>query len=289
MFVRQLLGFFILNVAMLGHGAEFSDGVGATWTLSTTSGNCVLEQGVGGYGEARFLGIRGQPLRFEVLGHRDLFAPGPVDVLRVAPPWHADFPSTDVITQLAHSSGGAIGATDPVATRILMNLYEGFDTHLARSGWYAPDTAVAVEISSVNFRPLYEHFIDCFRGPSAGSWAEMERTRVSYDRGITGLDADAEAILKNVAAYVLADSQVTRVFVDGHTDASGTQRKNQSLSKRRAESVAAFLRSKGVRKELLIVRYHGGSYPVANNDSPAGRARNRRTTVRLARDWTAER
>jgi len=76
---------------------------------------------------------------------------------------------------------------------------------------------------------------------------------------------------------------------NGHTDASATERKNQPLSKRRAESVAAFLRSQGVPKELLIVRYHGGPYSVANNHAPAGRARNRRTTVRLARDWTAER
>ncbi|MCZ6853822.1 MAG: OmpA family protein [Gammaproteobacteria bacterium] len=287
--MRQLLGLLILNTAMFGHAAEFSDGVGATWSLSTTSGNCVLAQEVGDYGEARFMGVKGQPLRFEVLGHRDLFAPGPVDLLRVAPPWHRDFPNTDVVAQIPHRSGGAVRATDPVATQILMNLYEGFDAHLARTGWYAPGTAVAVEISSVNFRPLYEHFIDCFRGSSAGSWADMERTRVTFETDIAVLGREAKALLKNVAAYVLLDPQVTRIFVDGHTDSSGMQRKNQPLSKRRAESVADFLRSEGIRKELLVIRYHGASYPVENNQSPGGRSRNRRTTVRLARDWTAER
>ncbi len=97
---------------MFGHAAEFSDGVGATWSLSTTSGNCVLAQEVGDYGEARFMGVKGQPLRFEVLGHRDLFAPGPVDLLRVAPPWHRDFPNTDVVAQIPHRSGGAVRTAD---------------------------------------------------------------------------------------------------------------------------------------------------------------------------------
>ena len=209
------------------------------------------------YGEVRFSGVVGQPLRFEVLGYRDLFAPGPVEVLRVAPPWHASYPSTEVITQIPHRSGGALRATDPIATRILMNLYEGFDTHLARSGWYAPNTAVAVEISSVNFRLLYEQFIDCFHGTSASSWADMERTRVTFDTDVSALGHEAEVVLKRVAAYVLADSQVTQIFVDGHTDSSGTQQKNQKLSKRRAESVATFLHSEGIRQELVVVRYHG--------------------------------
>jgi len=286
--VRQFAGFLFLGAAVLGHTAEFSDGVGATWVLAKASGTCVLEQAVDDYGVVRFSGVVGQPLRFEVLGYRDLFAPGPVKVLRVAPPWHASYPSTEVITQLPHRSGGAVRATDPIATRVLMNLYEGFDTHLARSGWYAPNTAVAVEISSVNFRPLYEQFIDCFHGASASAWADMERTRVTFDTDISALGGKAEVVLKRVAAYVLADSQVTQIFVDGHADSSGTKQKNQKLSERRAESVATFLHSEGIRQELLVIRYHGASYPVENNTSPAGRARNRRTTVRLVRDWAAD-
>ncbi len=287
--MRHFAGLLILATAALGHTAEFSDGVGASWVFTTDSGNCVLEQKVDDYGEVRFSGVVGQPLRFEVLGYRDLFAPGPVDLLRVAPPWHAGYPSTEVVTQVRHRSGGALRATDPIATRVLMNLYEGFDTHVVRSGWYAENAAVAVEISSVNFRPVYERFIDCFRGVSASSWADIERTRVAFETDLAVFGAAAEAALKNVVEYVLADPHVTQIFVDGHTDSSGIERKNQKLSKRRAESVAVFLRSRGVRKDLLIVRYHGSSYPVESNTAPAGRAKNRRTTVRLARDWVADR
>ncbi len=180
-------------------------------------------------------------------------------------------------------------ATDPLATRVLMNLYEGFDTHVVRSGWYAENAAVAVKISSVNFRPVYELFINCFRGASASSWAEIERTRVTFESDKAVFDHEAETVLENILAYVLADSHVTQIFVDGHTDSSGFERKNQQLSKRRAESVAAFFLSRGVRKDMLVVRFHGSSYPVESNASAAGRARNRRTTVRLARDWVADR
>ena len=180
-------------------------------------------------------------------------------------------------------------ATDPIATQVLMNLYNGFDTHLARSGWYAENSAVAVEISSVNFRPLYEQFINCFRGVAASSWAAVERTRVTFGTDEAEFGRDSEAALKNVADYVLADPSITQIFVDGHTDSSGTVKKNQKLAKGRAESVAKFLRSQGVPQRLLVIRHHGSSYPVKSNTSPVGRSRNRRTTVRLARGPVAGR
>ena len=91
--------------------------------------------------------------------------------------------------------------------------------------------------------------------------------------------------LETVAAYVSADSSVSQVFVDGHTDAIGSQPDNYRLSKRRADQVARFLEDCGVRPDLLTVRYHGAAYPVGDNETGAGRARNRRTTVRLERQW----
>lgn len=287
-FVRILFGLLIMSVAVPADAAQFSDGVGASWILGTAGGACTLEQRVGDYGVARFSGVVGQPLRLEVLGHRDLFAPGPVDLHRVAPAWHANYPSTEPVARVPHRSGGAVRATDPIATEVLMSLYEGFDTHVARAGWYAPHSEVAVEISSVSFRPLYEKFIDCFRGVSADSWADVERTRVIFPTDLAVLDDKSRAVLERIAAYVAADPHITEIFIDGHTDSSGTRSKNIPLSKRRAESVAAFFGSRGIRPQLLVIRYHGSAYPVQSNDTPEGRTHNRRTTVRLARDWAAD-
>jgi outer membrane protein OmpA-like peptidoglycan-associated protein len=286
-----MLGFALANC---GHAAQFSEGVDGAWEFSQADGVCRLEHPVGDYGKARFTGVSGQPLRFEVLGHRDLFAPGPVNLFRVAPPWHADYPLEEALGPLPHLSGGGVNVSDPVATRVLMTLYEGFDAHVRRDGWYATaaeadagaaQANVAVKVSSVNLRPLYERFVDCFKGVLTMSWAQVERTRVGYSNNVWKVDAGALERLETVAAYVSADSSVSQVFVDGHTDAIGSQQDNYRLSKHRADQVARFLEDCGVRPDLLTVRYHGAAYPVGDNETDAGRARNRRTTVRLDRQW----
>jgi outer membrane protein OmpA-like peptidoglycan-associated protein len=167
-----------------------------------------------------------------------------------------------------------------------MSLYDGFETHVGRDGWYGAtgDSTVAVTISGVNLRPLYERFIDCFRGVLTMSWAEVERTRVGYSENIWQIDEASRKRLETLAAYVLADRWVAVIFVDGHTDTTGGQNDNTRLSKRRAEQVAEILTNAGVAAKLITVRYHGAAYLVADNEIAAGRARNRRTTVRLERD-----
>ncbi|MDH3644473.1 MAG: OmpA family protein [Gammaproteobacteria bacterium] len=278
-------------LGVLGSGllqaAQFSTGVGGAWDFVEADGVCRLEHPVGDYGLARFTGVSGKPLRFEVLGHRDLFAPGPVNLFQVAPAWHADFPSDQLLGQVPHLAGGGVNVSDPVATRVLMALYEGFDAYVRRDGWYASaaDPEVAVAVSSVNLRPLYEKFIGCFESVLMMDWAEVERTRVAYPVNVWEIDESALERLRAIAAYADMDSSVTAVFVDGHTDAIGSQRDNYRLSRRRADAVAEFLKSCGLAAELLTVRYHGAAYPVADNETDAGRAHNRRTTVRLERSW----
>lgn len=101
----------------------------------------------------------------------------------------------------------------------------------------------------------------------------------------SALTAEAAAAL---AALVGQIPQGVAVRVDGHTDAMGTDARNDELSLARAESVAAVLRSE--RPDLaLTVEGHGSRDPVAENtvggeDNPAGRALNRRVELSFADD-----
>ena len=88
------------------HAAQFGEGVSGSWEFVESGAVCRLQHPVGDYGMARFTGVAGQPLEFEVLGHRDLFAPGSVNLFRVAPPWHAQFPSDEALGEVAHLTGG---------------------------------------------------------------------------------------------------------------------------------------------------------------------------------------
>lgn len=69
------------------------------------------------------------------------------------------------------------------------------------------------------------------------------------------------------------------VLVEGHTDSTGSSEYNLGLSQRRADSVVAFLVENGIAAERLLAQGYGKAYPVATNDTPAGRQRNRRVEV----------
>ena len=269
--VRRVGAALLLALSASAFAAEFSGGVGGSWEFAARGERCTLQQPLGDYGLARFSGEKGKGLHFEVLAHRELFADGAVRLDRVAPAWHDRYPLEEPLGELSHLGGAGVRVAEPVATQVLLSLYEGFDARLRHSSWYANDpTAIVIEVSSVGFRALYEDFIRCAQGSPVVGWE---------------LAPDDIAALRRVARFVQGDPWLTGVFVDGHTDAMGTQRGNYQLSKKRAEVVRQCLVDEGVDPKLLTVRFHGAAYPVADNESEAGRALNRRTTVRLERRW----
>ena len=85
----------------------------------------------------------------------------------------------------------------------------------------------------------------------------------------------------NSVALVLNEFDKTMVEVAGHTDSTGAAEYNQALSERRANSVAAYLRSQQVLGERLLVVGAGENYPIASNDTPAGRQLNRRVEITI--------
>lgn len=102
---------------------------------------------------------------------------------------------------------------------------------------------------------------------------------VSFEMGSATLLPAASETLRTVAAAMKANPAVT-VEIGGHTDSIGPGGKNQRLSERRAQSVKAFLAGEGVAAERLTTKGYGESEPVDSNDTPAGRANNRRVAFK---------
>lgn len=69
--------------------------------------------------------------------------------------------------------------------------------------------------------------------------------------------------------------------VTGHTDAQGSQTQNIALSAARADAVKAYLVGKGIAAENITTSGVGPDRPIASNDTPEGRARNRRIELRV--------
>ncbi|HET9510459.1 MAG TPA: OmpA family protein [Sphingomonas sp.] len=82
-------------------------------------------------------------------------------------------------------------------------------------------------------------------------------------------------------ADVLAQYQSTYVDVYGHTDSTGADAYNQTLSERRATAVADYLAGHGVNPARLGTRGFGETQPIASNATEDGRAANRRVEIKI--------
>lgn len=80
---------------------------------------------------------------------------------------------------------------------------------------------------------------------------------------------------------VLEEFDQTVVEVAGHTDSTGSESYNQSLSERRANSVSTYLTSQGVIQQRVITVGIGEARPVADNASDSGRQANRRVEITM--------
>jgi OmpA-OmpF porin, OOP family len=84
----------------------------------------------------------------------------------------------------------------------------------------------------------------------------------------------------NEVAKILAADESLKLAIDGHTDNTGKADKNQALSQSRADAVMAYLKSKGVTEDRMTATGYGQDQPVADNKTPAGRAKNRRVEMK---------
>lgn len=92
------------------------------------------------------------------------------------------------------------------------------------------------------------------------------------------LKAGARASFDRLAR-TLNETPERKIVVEGHTDSTGAEDYNQQLSQERAESVKRYLTSQGVDAGRITAVGKGEAFPVANNETAAGRQQNRRVEV----------
>ena len=88
---------------------------------------------------------------------------------------------------------------------------------------------------------------------------------------------EAERALASLAT-VLKEADVKVFEIDGHTDSDAGDKHNQILSENRANAVKNFLTSQGITAEITIKGY-GKTRPIASNDTPEGKQKNRRVEI----------
>jgi outer membrane protein OmpA-like peptidoglycan-associated protein len=103
---------------------------------------------------------------------------------------------------------------------------------------------------------------------------------VTFATNSSDLNAAFFDVLNSVSK-VLKEYNKTVVEVAGHTDSSGSDEYNQSLSERRANSVAQYLKSQSVDSQRMIIIGLGEAMPVADNARAEGKQANRRVEITM--------
>lgn len=89
------------------------------------------------------------------------------------------------------------------------------------------------------------------------------------------LDKDSQVLLERAVENLKRNPQM-QVLIEGHTDSVGPEGYNMWLSIQRAKAVEGYIVSRGIAEERMDVKGLGESDPLASNDTPEGRAKNRR-------------
>ncbi len=101
---------------------------------------------------------------------------------------------------------------------------------------------------------------------------------VLFTTGNADLLPGAQRSIDKLAAY-LNKNPDKKISIEGHTDSKGSENFNMMLSKRRADSVRSALIARGISSDRITVKGLGELYPVAGNDTAAGRQQNRRVEI----------
>ncbi len=118
---------------------------------------------------------------------------------------------------------------------------------------------------------------------SNGDWSLGLSDSILFDKNDYRLRPDSRQQITTMASR-LAATGITHSRLEGHTDNYGEDSYNEALSLKRANSVAdAWAEGAHVPRSNLVTRGLGKKYPIASNDTAAGRAENRRVTGSSAR------
>jgi OmpA-OmpF porin, OOP family len=106
---------------------------------------------------------------------------------------------------------------------------------------------------------------------------------VLFETGSAQIQRQSFALLDDVYDVLKKHPEIMPIRVEGHTDNVGSRPYNLDLSNRRAKSVMEYLVRKGLDRKNLQFRGYGFDKPIAPNDNPLNRAKNRRVEFKLVK------
>ena len=176
----------------------------------------------------------------------------------------------DAATKVASTTTQTAGAVTDAAKSAVTALGEFFKRKLANG--------VELSIPQFGVENRLVDFIESSKPVDKDTWFDFDR--LLFETGKSTLEPSSQEQLSNVAQIMKSYPKV-KMRIGGYTDNVGDKSDNLKLSQDRADNVMNQLVTLGIDKARLDAKGFGEEHPVASNETPEGRAQNRRISMRV--------
>lgn len=276
--------------ASMEFSTTYTNGINESgWQSSGSVFECSLTHDVPYYGTAVFSTRAGESSEFYLSAISSRFKAGKGRLVSRAPVWKGKAETT--LGNIGIKKGlKPLWLNSNYAERMMSELFNGMEVEVINEAWYegAEKPPMRLAISNIGFRAEYQKYQMCLAGLLPNNFDQLRRTALYFEPNVPESSSDLNPYirrkLENILLLVKHDKGIQHFYVDGHASAPGDRQYNLDLSKRRAELVRDYLTQGGISADKITLRWHGERYPVASNNTAAGRAKNRRVTIRLERE-----
>ena len=264
--------------AVLEYGSSVEN---TQWMVSGSVFECRFEQSVPGYGKAVFYHEAGEDVEFRLETLKNLMDYSQAQVSILPPPWQPGARAERLGVAKLVKDTPNLSLDARRTNQFLHALLEGKWPAISHVTYYDPARFVQVHVSAVSFTDHYPKYLECVDQLLPMNFRQVARSKVLFKGGADKVDEEGMEMLDRIVFYIRNDPRVFAVYLDGHADNQGRRYDNRQISKARVEDVERYLIKQGINPDMITTRFHGDRYPVADNRTAAGRAENRRVTIRL--------
>ena len=252
----------------------------AEWQVQSSPLECQLSHEISHYGTAIFAYKAGESETLLLNQQQTRLPAGEVKITVSEPGWEPEFSTQAIGVVTVSADNRPVQLESSLTFNVRTELQAGKRVVVTSAG---VDDRVRVVLEPVKFHQANERYVNCLNTLLPVSYAQVSRTTVYFDAGVDQWQATETQKLDWLIQYVKADSGITQILIDGHTDSTGTRPRNLEVSQMRSQQIAAYLQAAGIDSNKITSRWHGERYPIASNKSIDGRQKNRRVTIRLER------
>jgi OOP family OmpA-OmpF porin len=105
--------------------------------------------------------------------------------------------------------------------------------------------------------------------------------KIQFEYNSANILEVSHSLLNEVADVIKKTPRIKKIQVEGHASSDGSDDYNMRLSDKRAKAVRAYLITQGVGKDKLVAKGFGETKPIADNETEAGREKNRRVEFNI--------